>query len=34
MKDENILVYDMGAGTLDVTYLAKHYDKKNREVYS
>lgn len=28
MKDENILVYDMGAGTLDVTYLTKRYDKK------
>ena len=24
--DENILVYDMGAGTLDVTYLTKRYD--------
>lgn len=24
-RDENILVYDMGAGTLDVTYLTKHY---------
>lgn len=31
MKDENILVYDMGAGTLDVTYLAKHYDKKTEK---
>ena len=26
--DENILVYDMGAGTLDVTYLTKRYDAK------
>ena len=26
-EDENILVYDMGAGTLDVTYLTKRYDK-------
>lgn len=25
-KDENILVYDMGAGTLDVTFLAKRYN--------
>ncbi len=25
-EDENILVYDMGAGTLDVTYLTKRYD--------
>lgn len=25
---ENILVYDMGAGTLDLTYLTKRYDKK------
>lgn len=25
-NDENILVYDMGAGTLDVTFLAKRYD--------
>lgn len=25
--DENILVYDMGAGTLDVTYLTKRYDE-------
>ena len=27
-EDENILVYDMGAGTLDVTYLTKRYDEK------
>lgn len=25
-NDENILVYDMGAGTLDVTFLSKQYD--------
>lgn len=27
-RDENILVYDMGAGTLDVTYLTKKYSKE------
>ncbi len=27
-RSENILVYDMGAGTLDLTYLSKEYDKK------
>jgi len=26
---ENIIVYDMGAGTLDLTYLTKSYDRKN-----
>lgn len=30
-KNENILVYDMGAGTLDVTYLTKRYDEKTEK---
>ena len=29
-EDENILVYDMGAGTLDVTYLKKKYNKEDK----
>lgn len=29
--DENILVYDMGAGTLDVTYLTKRYDSSREK---
>lgn len=32
-KDENILVYDMGAGTLDVTYLTKRYNSSS-ETYT
>ena len=30
-SDENILVYDMGAGTLDVTYLTKRYDNNRKK---
>ena len=30
-KDENILVYDMGAGTLDITYLTKKFDRKSEK---
>ena len=29
--DENILVYDMGAGTLDVTFLTKRYNQEDRQ---
>lgn len=32
-NDENILVYDMGAGTLDVTYLTKRYNNST-ETYT
>lgn len=32
INDSNVLIYDMGAGTLDITYFGNSLDEKNRRV--